>query len=173
MIGFVIWLTGLSGSGKSTIANQLERELSKTHKVEVLDGDEIRNTISAGLDFSREGIITNNKRILFLSKLIERLGGVAIVPVISPFQEIRDLTRTELNNYFEVFVDCSLEECKKRDVKGLYQKAERGEIEKFIGIDVFYETPANPDIIVDTGTLSEQECVEQILEKLRERGFLS
>ncbi|PIR49386.1 adenylyl-sulfate kinase, partial [Candidatus Peregrinibacteria bacterium CG10_big_fil_rev_8_21_14_0_10_54_7] len=143
--GFVVWLTGLPGSGKSTITGLLSQKISeKGFLVETLDGDAIRRHISKGLGFSREDITENNRRIVFLSGLIERHGGVSIVPVITPFEESRKHARKTLERYFEVFVDCPLDECEKRDPKGLYKKARAGHIKDFIGIHTEYELPENP-----------------------------
>ena len=173
MSGAVIWLTGLSGSGKSTIAKILEDKLTKIgHKVELLDGDIIRKNIGQGLGFSEEDITTNNKRIIFLSKIIERLSGIAIVPVIAPFKEVRNFAKSEIKNYFEVFVDCPLEVCIKRDVKGLYSKVKRGEIKDMIGVHTRYDIPSNPNIVVNTTEMSAEECANIILKKLAENDLI-
>ncbi|MBI4052760.1 MAG: adenylyl-sulfate kinase [Candidatus Diapherotrites archaeon] len=171
--GFVVWLTGLPGSGKSTITAILSRKISsKGFLVETLDGDAIRQNISKGLGFSRDDIIENNKRIVFLSGLIERHGGVSIVPVITPFAESRAHARKELQHYLEVFVDCPLGECEKRDPKGMYKKAREGHIKDFIGIHTEYERPETPDAIVHTDRETPEESAQKIFEALERKGWI-
>src|SRR5215212_1377134 len=134
--GFTLWFTGLSGAGKSTISEIIERELrERGHKVEVLDGDVVRTNLSKGLGFSREDRDTNILRIGFVAELLTRNGVVVIVSAISPYKEARDQVRRNVGeDFIEIFVDAPLEVCAERDVKGLYEKAFAGEIEQFTGV---------------------------------------
>lgn len=162
--GMVIWLTGLSASGKSTIANALAEELkSQGHRVEILDGDEVRAYLSPDLGFSKEERELHNRRVIYISKLLSRNGVIVIVPLISPYRHIRELAREEINNFIEVWVKCSLNECIKRDPKGLYGKALLGEINDLTGLHDPYEEPISPEIIVDSEMMSISECVKQII----------
>jgi adenylylsulfate kinase len=149
--GLVLWFTGLSGAGKSTTARALIEPLQANGgKVELLDGDDLRKTISKGLGFSREDRIDNIRRIVYLSNLLSRNGVTVIVSVITPYEEMREFARTELPGYVEIFVDCPLEECERRDVKGLYAKARNSEISQFTGISDPYEIPEQSDIVIRT-----------------------
>jgi adenylylsulfate kinase len=156
--GVCIWLTGLSGSGKSTIANELELELNK-HGVHtyLLDGDNIRHGLNKNLDFTHEGRKENIRRIGEVAKLFVDAGIVVITAFISPFIEDRDNVRRLLseNDFIEVFVDCDLETCEARDPKGLYKKAKAGEISDFTGISSPYEKPKAPEIIINNGKNSD------------------
>ncbi len=162
----VIWLTGLSGSGKSTIANELELALHKLGiKSYVLDGDNIRTGLNKDLGFSDADRKENMRRIAEVAKLFSDSETVTIAAFISPFRqeraEARDIIGSE--NFVEVYVDASLEVCEQRDVKGLYKKARAGEIPNFTGIDSPYEAPDNPDIILESGKLTIDECVDKLL----------
>lgn len=149
--GEVLWFTGLSGSGKSTTARALVEPLrAYGRKVELLDGDELRKTISQGLGFSREDRNTNIRRIVYMCKLLSRNGVIVIVSAITPYEEMREYARAELPGYVEIFVDCPLEECERRDVKGLYAKARKAEIPQFTGIGDPYDLPEQPDIVIRT-----------------------
>ena len=171
--GFTLWFTGLSGAGKSTIAERVYHHLEETgRKVEILDGDVIRTNLSKGLGFSKEDRDTNIRRIGFVSKLLSRNGTVAIVAAISPYREVRDEVRQEIGDFVEVYVECSLEELVRRDVKGLYEKAIRGEIKNFTGVSDPYEEPLNPAVVVNTQYESVEESVSKVLAKLRELGYL-
>jgi ATP sulfurylase/adenylyl-sulfate kinase len=171
MSGFVIWLTGLSGSGKSTIAQRLQQELAALGRpAEVLDGDEVRTHLSAGLGFSKEDRDTNIRRIGYVARVLARNGGVAITAAISPYREVRDELRSLTPGFFEVYVRCSLEELVRRDVKGLYAKALRGEIANFTGVSDPYEEPLHPEVVVDTERESIETSVERILAGLARRG---
>jgi len=165
----VLWFTGLSGSGKSTIAKIVIEELRKKGKTfEVLDGDDVRNRLHKHLGFSREDIIENNRLIVELCK--EQSGKVdyVIVPVISPFKEARENARKTFNeNFIEIYLDCPYGVCKSRDVKGLYQKAENGEIPNFIGLYHPYEIPEKPEIVLDVVNTSPEYCASKILEFLK------
>ena len=169
--GFVVWLTGLPGSGKTTIARQLEPELRKLGwPVEVLDGDEIRQNLSKGLGFSREDRETHLKRVTYVAKLLSRNGVAVIAAFISPYRNIREYARKETMNFVEVFVKCSVEACAKRDPKGLYKKASSGQIKDLTGPQDLYEDPLQPDLVVDTERLNLRESVDTILAKLEELG---
>src|SRR5215471_18026854 len=165
--GFVVWLTGLSGAGKSTIASLLQAELAERGRhTEVLDGDEVRTNLSKGLGFSKEDRDTNIRRIGYVARLLARSGGIAITAAISPYREIRDEIRAQTPNFVEVFVHCSLDELVRRDVKGLYAKALAGEIKHFTGIDDPYEAPEHAEITVDSGVETLDESVAHILDGL-------
>lgn len=172
----VIWFTGLSGSGKTTISEGLKIELESLNKtVRVIDGDDVRNTIHKHLGFSPEDIKENNRLILDIC--IKNLFNFdfILVPIISPFKESRQFAREKLNNQFiELFCNCSLEECIKRDVKGLYKKALAGEIKNFIGIakENPYEPPEKTEIIINTEIEQPQESVNTIVSYLRKNKFL-
>jgi len=172
--GYTVWLTGLSGAGKTTIARRLEDELLARHgKVEVLDGDIVRTHLSKGLGFSKEDRDTNIRRIGFVCKLLSRNGVPVISAAISPYRAVRDEVRADIGDFVEVFVDCSLDELVRRDVKGLYAKALRGEIEHFTGISDPYEPPLNPEVVVHTELETLDESVAKILHTLDERGYLA
>jgi len=172
--GFVLWFTGLSGSGKSTLANLLvERFREAGRNVELLDGDEVRQNLTKDLGFSKEDRDTNIRRIAFVARLLARNGVIAITAAISPYREARDRARQENENFVEVFVDCPLEVCAQRDVKGLYAKAIAGEIPNFTGVSDPYEPPLNPEIVVRTGELSTEASVDLILDRLTELGYLA
>lgn len=171
--GFTVWFTGLSGSGKTTVAKALEEELrNRNLNVEVLDGDVVRTNLSKGLGFSKEDRDTNIKRIAFVCKLLSTNGVAAIAAAISPYREIRDYARKDIGNFVEVFVKCPLEVCIERDMKGLYQKALRGEIQNFTGISDPYEEPLNPEVVIETDRETVQESTKRILNKLYELGYL-
>ena len=149
----VVWLTGLSGSGKSTIANELEKKLyNQGIRSFILDGDNTRLGINSDLDFTNDGRNENIRRVAEISKLISDAGIVVICSFISPLNSYRSLARNIIgsDNFFEVFIDCSLLNCEKRDVKGLYKKARNGEIKNFTGIDAPFEVPINAELRIDT-----------------------
>ena len=171
--GFVLWFTGLSGSGKSTLSRMLEGELRKRGcKVEVLDGDEVRENLSKGLGFSKEDRDTNIRRIGYVAKLLSRNGAIAITAAISPYAEIRNQVRGMCRDFVEVYTECSIEELTRRDVKGLYAKALSGEIKNFTGISDPYEAPENPEVLVDTSKESIEESAEKIIAYLDSKGLL-
>ena len=171
--GFTLWLTGLSGAGKSTLAGELAPLLRERGvPVEVLDGDEVRTHLSKGLGFSREDRDTNIRRIGFVARLLARNGVGVITAAISPYRAVRDEVRAEAVNFVEVYVRCSLDELVRRDVKGLYARALRGEIEHFTGVSDPYEEPLAPDVVVDSATDSVPESVARIMAVLEERGYL-
>jgi len=171
--GFTVWLTGLSGAGKTTIAQRLEGELRRRGRgVEVLDGDVVRTHLSKGLGFSREDRDTNVLRIAFVCALLTRHGVAVISAAISPYAEARRQAREQIGDFVEVYVRCSLEELTRRDVKGLYARALRGEIANFTGVSDPYEAPEDPEVVVDTAHESVEESVDKILAALERRGYL-
>ena len=172
--GSVLWFTGLSGAGKSTLADALAPHLRAAgKKVEALDGDVVRTHLSKGLGFSREDRDTNIARIAFVAHLLQRNGVFVLVSAISPYRNTRDEARKLVGQDFvEIHVAPPLEECIKRDVKGLYKKAIAGEIKQFTGISDPYEAPESPELAIDTSTITVDEGVQRILAKLRELGFL-
>ena len=171
--GFVVWFTGLSGAGKSTIASALQAELARRGRhSELLDGDEVRTHLSKGLGFSKEDRDTNIRRIGYVARLVARSGGVAITAAISPYREIRDEVRGQTPNFVEVFVRCPLETLVERDVKGLYRKAIAGEISNFTGVSDPYEEPLHPEVVCDTATESVEQSVAKVLDKLERFGLL-
>ncbi len=171
----VLWFTGLSGSGKSTLAHRVEEALykEKVHTY-VLDGDNIRLGLNSNLSFSAEDRSENIRRIGEVAKLFTDAGILVLTAFISPFREDRDRVRNLLqkDEFIEVFVDCSLEVCEARDVKGLYQKARSGKIKQFTGIDSPYEPPINPEIIVQTDKQSLDESVAVIMSYLKEYHYI-
>ncbi len=174
--GFTVWLTGLSGAGKSTIAERLAPELSaRGRSVEVLDGDEVRTHLSKGLGFSREDRDINIGRISFVASLLVRHGAAVITAAISPYAQARSDARQRIgeNRFVEVYVRCSLDELVRRDVKGLYAKALKGEVQHFTGVSDPYEAPDKPDVLVDSEVESVEESVSKILTELTKRGYLS
>ena len=172
--GFTLWFTGLSGAGKSTLSNLLAEELrGRGLNVEILDGDEVRTNLSKGLGFSKEDRDTNIKRIGYVCKLLTRNGVIAISAAISPYREVRDYNREQIGNFVEVYVECSIEELTRRDVKGLYKKALAGEIKNFTGISDPYEAPLKPEIAVNSGTQSVQESLKAILHYLEQQGWIA
>jgi adenylyl-sulfate kinase len=171
--GAVIWFTGLSGAGKTTLAEALIPELrSAGKKIEVLDGDVVRTHLSKGLGFSREDRDTNIARIAFVAHLLARNGVFVLVAAISPFRSARDAARETIGDFVEVHVAPPLEECVKRDVKGLYKKAIAGEIAQFTGVSDPYEEPVNPELRLDTSSISVTDGVALIVGKLRDLGYL-
>jgi adenylylsulfate kinase len=171
--GFCIWLTGLSGSGKTTIAQELIQRFKGKRYIETMDGDEIRKGLSRDLGFSKEDRNEHNHRVIFCSKLLARNGVVVVVALISPYRETRAYAMKEIPNTFEVFVKAPIEVCIERDPKGLYKKALAGEIKNFTGIDDPYEEPLDPDVIVETDKESVDESVNKILKTAFDKGYLS
>ena len=171
--GVTVWFTGLSGAGKTTIAELLQEYLQERHmKVELLDGDVVRTNLSKGLGFSKEDRDTNIRRIGFVCKLLTRNGVVAIASAISPYREVRDEVRQETGDFIEVFVECPLEELVRRDVKGLYEKAIKGEILNFTGVSEPYEEPLNPEVRLATAQEEIEESFQKVVDALQERGYL-
>jgi adenylylsulfate kinase len=171
--GFTVWFTGLSGAGKTTVSQLVAEEIRKRGRnVEILDGDVVRTHLSKGLGFSKEDRDTNIRRIAFVCKLLTRNGVAVIAAAISPYRDVREEARREIGNFVEVYVRCPLEVCIQRDVKGLYQKALRGEIPNFTGISDPYEEPLAPEVVLDTHLQSPEECARKVIAKLEELGYL-
>ncbi len=173
--GLTIWFTGLSGSGKSTVAHALVERLAEFGRdVSLLDGDEIRTHLSKGLGFSKEDRDANINRVGYVAGLVAQHGGTTLCSVISPYRATRDNARQSTKgNFVEVYCDTPIEVCEQRDVKGLYAKARAGEIKGFTGVDDPYEAPLNPEVVLDTSKLSVQECADRMIDKLIELGYIS
>lgn len=173
----VIWFTGLSGSGKSSVASELERALVQQFnaKTYLLDGDNVRHGLCKDLGFTAEDRVENIRRVGEISKLFVDAGLITLSAFISPFRTERRLARELLEDgeFIEVFVDTPLSECEKRDPKGLYQKAREGKLKNFTGIDSKYETPENPEIHLENGKQTIQESVEQIITYLKKHNYLA
>ena len=172
---FTIWFTGLSGSGKSTLANALEKRLwERGVRAYVLDGDNVRHGLNQDLGFSPEDRTENIRRVGEVAKLFTDAGVVSLTAFISPYRKDRDRVRSIMaeGDFIEVFVDCNLEECERRDPKGLYKRARAGEIKEFTGISAPYEPPLNPEIVVNTGKADVETCVLQVLSYLEEKGYI-
>ncbi len=172
--GFTLWFTGLSGAGKTTISEIVEKELrGRGRRAEVLDGDIVRTNLSKGLGFSKEDRDTNILRIGFVAELLTRNGVPVIVSAISPYKEARDQVRRNIVYFVEVYVHCPLEVCAERDVKGLYKKAFEGEIEHFTtGVSDPYEPPETPDLVLNTEQEEPEESTRKVIEKLEYFGYL-
>ncbi len=171
--GFTVWFTGLSGAGKSTLSKALAAELLRRgRRVEVLDGDEVRTNLSRGLGFSREDRDENVQRIAYVCQLLTRHGVAVLSAAISPYQEARAQARARIGAFVEVYVQCPIPELVRRDVKGLYARALRGEIQHFTGISDPYEPPAHPDVVVDSGSESVGASLERIVRHLELRGYI-
>ena len=172
--GFCLWFTGLSGSGKSTITTHLVKELRKRgSKLEVLDGDVVRENLSKGLGFSKEDRDTNIRRIAFVADLLSRNEVPVITAAISPYRQIRDEAREKMDSRFiEAYVKASVEECERRDVKGLYAKARSGEIKEFTGVSDPYEPPKNAELVIETEKQAPEDSAQQILDYLEQRGLI-
>src|SRR5262245_51514352 len=175
--GFTLWFTGLSGAGKTTIAHHVGPELDRRGLVvEYLDGDTVRTNLSKGLGFSKEDRDTNIERIGWVASRLTRQGGAVIAAAISPYEETRQKARAlvdEWGTFVEVHIAASVEECARRDVKGLYEKAFAGEIKGFTGVDDPYETPSHPELVVDTEEHEPEESARLILAKLEELGLVA
>jgi adenylylsulfate kinase len=174
--GFTLWFTGLSGAGKTTIAEIVGPELeSRGLAVEYLDGDVVRTHLSKGLGFSKEDRDTNIERIGWVASRLTRHGAAVLVSAISPYEETRQKARElveEHGTFVEVFVAASVEECARRDVKGLYEKAFSGEIKEFTGVSDPYEEPANPELRIDTEAHEPEESAQIVVERLAELGLV-
>ncbi len=171
--GFTLWFTGLSGAGKTTLAQKIEQIFQdQGYKVELLDGDVIRTNLSKGLGFSKEDRDTNIKRIGFVCRLLTRNGVIAIASAISPYKEVREYNRNLIDDYVEVFVKCPLDTCIERDKKGIYKKALAGEIKNYTGVSDPYEEPVNSEIVIETDKETIDEGVAKILSALRHLGYL-
>jgi len=172
--GVTVWFTGLSGSGKTTIRIALEEQLrSQGLKVEVLDGDIVRQNLTKGLGFSKEDRDENIRRIGFVSHLLTRNGVIVLVSAISPYRNIRDEVRERVGDFIEVYANAPLSVCEDRDVKGLYKRARSGEIKQFTGISDPYEAPENPEVECRTDLETLEESTAKVLSKLEEMGYLA
>jgi adenylylsulfate kinase len=172
--GVTVWFTGLSGAGKTTIANAVKQELQiAAANIELLDGDELRQTLCKGLGFSDADRMDNIRRIGFVAHLLTRNGVIVLVSTISPHREIRQELRHKIGDFIEVYVNAPLTVCERRDVKGLYQKARAGLIENFTGIDAIYEVPLQPDVECQTDRETVAHSTIKVLQKLEELGYLS
>ncbi|HTM48084.1 MAG TPA: adenylyl-sulfate kinase [Bryobacteraceae bacterium] len=172
--GFVLWFTGLSGAGKSTISGLIEARLRAVGaKVEVLDGDVVRTHLSKGLGFSKEDRDINIRRIGFVSELLARHGVIVIVAAISPYRAIREEVRGRIPNFVEVYVECPIETLAERDVKGLYKRAMAGEIPNFTGVSDPYEPPLQPEVTVHSSVESPDESAGRIWATLEHLGLIS
>ncbi|MBN6187882.1 adenylyl-sulfate kinase [Aneurinibacillus sp. BA2021] len=172
----VLWFTGLSGAGKSTLANEVERRLyEKGLRTYLLDGDNIRHGINKDLGFSTEARTENIRRIAEVAKLFVDAGTIVLTAFISPYRADRALARSlvEDGEFIEIYVQCALDECEKRDPKGLYQKAKAGEIPEFTGISAPYEEPEQPELVIATDARSLDDCVEQVIAYVEQRVTLS
>ncbi|UCB56916.1 MAG: adenylyl-sulfate kinase [Candidatus Omnitrophota bacterium] len=171
--GLTIWFTGLPGSGKSTIANLVaERLKAGNYKVERLDGDIVRKSLTRDLGFSKEDRDKNIQRVTFVAKLLTRNGVFVLSSFVSPYRAARENARREIGSFFEVYVKCSLQECMRRDVKGMYKKAMAGEIKDFTGVSDPYEEPQEPELVLETDKETPGENAEKVLSSLEGLGYL-
>jgi adenylylsulfate kinase len=172
--GVTVWFTGLPSAGKTTIATLVADELTaRGIGAELLDGDVVRTHLTKGLGFSKEDRDENIRRIGYVAGLLTKHGAVVLVSAISPYREIRDENRARIGRFFEVYVATGLDECRRRDVKGLYAKQARGELKGLTGVDDPYEAPLKPELTIDTGATSTAEGVAIVLRFLQGRGILA
>lgn len=172
--GFTLWFTGLSGAGKSTISAIIEQRLRDAGaKVEVLDGDVVRENLSKGLGFSKEDRDINIRRIGFVCELLSRNGVIALVAAISPYRAVREEIRARIPNFVEIYVECPLEVVTGRDVKGLYKKAIAGEIPQFTGVSDPYEPPLRPEVVIRSDAETPEQSAEKVWAKLKALGLIS
>jgi adenylyl-sulfate kinase len=172
--GFALWFTGLPSAGKTTLSRQVEAILRERGlKVEVLDGDEVRENLSPTLGFSREERDLHIRRIAYVAKLLVRNGVIVIVAAISPYRATRDQARATIGRFVEVYVHCPVEVCIARDVKGLYRKALAGTISHFTGISDPYEEPLRPELIIHSHQETPQESAQRVIARLEELGYLA
>jgi adenylyl-sulfate kinase len=168
--GLTLWFTGLSSAGKSTLGRAVyERLLSLGYRVELLDGDEVRQRLSKGLGFTKEDRDENIRRIGYVAELLTRNGVITLVSAISPYRAVREEVRQRIGDFMEIYVNAPLDICEQRDVKGLYRKARAGEIHAFTGIDDPYEAPLSPDIECHTDHETLEESVEKVLRQIESR----
>lgn len=172
--GFTLWFTGLSGAGKTTVSKQIAEQLrQRGMKVEVLDGDVVRENLSKGLGFSKADRDTNIRRIGWVCEVLSRNGVVAIAAAISPYREIRDEIRGKVGHFVEVYASCPIDVLAERDVKGLYKKAIAGEIKNFTGIDDPYEAPLDPEVTIYSDRETVEESIQKVMGKLEAMGYLA
>ena len=171
--GFTVWFTGLSGSGKTTIAELVTQELcGRRLKVERLDGDVVRQSLTRDLGFSKEDRDKNIERVTFVAKLLTRNDVGVLCAFVSPYRERRAKSRQEIGEFIEVYVECPLEVCAERDVKGLYTKAFAGEIENFTGVSDPYEPPQNPEIVCHTAEETPERSAAKVIDYLEKHGYI-
>ena len=172
--GFVLWFTGLPCCGKTTLALAVEKELRSLglEKTERLDGDVVREGLTGDLGFSKEDRDKNIERVTFVAKLLSRNGVAVMASFVSPYRKARDKARKDCTNFIEVFVDCPVEECEKRDVKGMYKKARQGEIKDFTGVDDPYEEPEKPEIVVRTKEEEVEQSKTMVIDYLKNKGLI-
>jgi adenylyl-sulfate kinase len=171
--GCCVWFTGLPCSGKTTVADLVADEMKQRGlRVERLDGDIVRQSLTRDLGFSKEDRDKNIERVTFVAKLLSRNGVAVLVSFVSPYRKARDNARRECTNFVEVFVDTPVEICEQRDVKGMYAKARAGEIKDFTGVDDPYEAPEHPEIVLKTDQITEEACCQLVLQKLEEFGYI-
>lgn len=171
--GVTVWLTGLSGSGKTTISDIVQAELKNLNlKAEALDGDIIRRHISRDFGFSKDDRFRNVEYAAFVAKLLNQNDIIVLASFITPYQDMRDFCRQQINNFIEVYVKCSLEECIRRDVKGLYQKALSGEISNFTGISDPFEEPVHPELVIETDNETPEQSAGKIMDYLTKNKYV-
>ncbi|WP_342027761.1 adenylyl-sulfate kinase [Lihuaxuella thermophila] len=172
--GITLWFTGLSGAGKTTVARLVEERLNREHRlrVQLLDGDVLREVMNRDLGFSKEDRFMHIQRAAFIAKLLTDHGVIVLASFITPYQEMRDYCRRQIENYAEIYVKCPLNVCMERDVKGLYKKALAGKIDHFTGISDPYEEPVNPDLVIETLAETPEESAERVIQYLsRQRSI--
>lgn len=171
--GFTLWFTGLPCSGKTAVADKVAEELRERGlRVERLDGDIVRKSLTRDLGFSKEDRNENIRRVTFVAKLLTRNGVAVLTSFISPYREIRDEARQEIGNFVEVYVKCPVEVCMERDVKGMYEKAIKGEIKEFTGISDPYEEPLKPEILLESDKETLEESANKVIQRLNDLGYL-
>ncbi|WP_280522876.1 adenylyl-sulfate kinase [Paenibacillus aquistagni] len=171
--GVTIWFTGWSGAGKTTIAKKVYQELSKQHiKTELLDGDELRQSLCKDLGFSEQDRYTNIERAAYVAKLLTKHDVICLAAFISPYRRMRERARAEIGAFYEVYVTAPVEELIKRDVKGLYKQSIAGKVKDLTGMGSPYEEPLHPDLVLQTSLMTIDECKDQVLRLLREGGYL-
>lgn len=171
--GFTVWFTGLPCSGKSVVADKVAEILRERDlKVERLDGDIVRKSLTRDLGFSKKDRDENIRRVTFVAKLLARNGVAVLTSFISPYREVRAYAREEIGNFVEVYVKCSVEVCMQRDVKGMYEKAIKGEIKEFTGISDPYEEPLNPEILLETDKENLEENANRVIQRLNDLGYI-
>jgi len=171
--GFTAWFTGLPCCGKTTIAKEVVKLLKdKGYKVEHLDGDIVRKDLTSELGFSKKDRNENIKRVTFVAKLLTRNNVAVMATFVSPYKKVREKSRKEIGNFVEIYVKCPVEECIKRDVKGMYKKALAGEIKNFTGVNDPYEEPTNPELVIYSDKETIEESVDKVFNKLKELGYI-